>query len=613
MGLATFGVLLAAAVVGAVAIYVTPSEESTTVEQAETGDGVVVDEDGEAYAAGLRSGDVLLSVNGKPMADSLRQPGVSFEFSGDYGEAKRVRIRRGGAVREVTVVMGGREVENARALGLSAATVERVLGGVWYAALLAFVAVAVGLFARARGRGYLASLARAMLVFAGAVGLGSGAGAVYDAVPEAVGTAVAVLLFVLIASALPSLVSALVRFPDGRYAPRWTRRAGWLSLGAVVLAIAFMAVTDLADVEVPERARLVAIMAGVLSALAVPVAGLVQKYRGATDAIVRQQMKWVILPLGAFLLLTALDASREIAAPTFDARGSVAGYVYGQVSEALAALTALAVPLGVLAGVLGFRPWDADLWIGRSVALGAATLGLGAVFAGASEALRLGMMASMGEGGQVAAAAAAAVLTAVLFNPVRERVQAWIERDRRRRRRVLTRSVPRLLGGRQTVAPPDALAALALGRVREALETEEAAVFAWDDGVLRPLAVDRVTAAAAAAWAATLDAGWADVDGACQQWGREPFVLYVPLQTVDGDLVGALALGPHGRRGRGYSTDEQAALVVVAEALAEALLVAQTREAERAEGRDALRDLVERFERVAGQGDGAGGVVEPRP
>ena len=599
--------MLAVVAVGLYALYQNePTETGDATVRVEDGAAVLeVDPRGDAAAAGLWTGERVVSLRGRPVtlarADSLDG---EFLFFGNRGDSVVVRVEGAGRVREAVVVLGAQNALDARRLGLSQRWVDRVGGGVWFLGVVAFALCGLFLFARARARGYLASLGVALLSVAGAaafVGFAEWDGGGWSRSLLIALMLVAVLAFF---SAIPAVTSALVRFPDGTYTPRWTRHVRALAIAGFLAVLGLVVASQSYNVEWVEHVGLGMLVAVV----ALPVLGLVQKYRRAADAVVRQQMKWVLLPLGAFLVVLALTPPLAESVTALDSDRTAMGHWFNVATGLLAGLAFAAVPLGVVAGALNFRPWDADLWIGRSVSVGAATLGLAAVFAGAAEGLRVGMVASMGEGGQVAAAATAAVLSAVLFNPVRERVQAWVERDRARRRRALTQSVPRLLGGRQAVAAPGALAALALGRVREALDTEEGAVFALDGGALRPLALDRVNGGAAEAWAAALAPDWADVEGACQEWGREPFVLTLPLRTVEGDLVGALALGPHGRRGRGYSTDEQAALVVAAEALAEALVVAQAREAERVHDRAALAGVLRRLDDLAGRGDGAAPV-----
>jgi hypothetical protein len=270
-------------------------------------------------------------------------------------------------------------------------------------------------------------------------------------------------------------------------------------------------------------------------------------------------------------------------------------------------VAAAAIPLGILAGVLNFRPWDADLWIARSAAVGAATLGLAAVFAGAAEALRLGLRTSMGEGADAVAAALAAVAALVVFNPVREWVTRRADAELHRTRERLTERLPLLLAGRQVVASPAEVGRVAIGAVRDALQTDRAAVLDLDPDGWEVVAADGVARADVEAWAdAALDP---ERLPACsdQVWEDPVFVLRVPLRSAEDELVGVLALGTHGR-GRGYSTEERKALDATSRSLAEALRVAERRLEAEARLAERLAALVSR---VAEPPAGDGSAAEP--
>ena len=609
--LATFGLLLAASLVGAVATYLTPSEEAVTVAEGGVGVGLEVGEEGKAYDAGLRDGDVLLSVEGKAVPDSVRHEGHWHSFSGSQGETRRALVRRGGEEREVVFVLGEREIENARALGLSAEAVGRVVRAIGYAALLAFIVVALGLFVRVRGEGYLASLAKAMLAFVAGIGVSIGWEVVHGALPAGSwgSTFLTMILVALVVSAFPTLVSALARFPDGRCEPAWTRRAGRIAVGIAVVAIGLAIAIE--QTTEWESADLVVVMVGLLGIMALPAVGLSQRYVRTEDAIVRQQMKWVLLPLGAFVAVMAADAVVEVGLPHFGSEGSVGGYVYDLTSSTLTALAAVAIPLGVLAGVLRFRPWDADLWIARSAAVGAATLVLTGVFAGGVEAMRVGLQASFGAGAEPVAGALAAVVSLAAFNPVREWFLRRADADLHRTREALCDRLPLVLTGRQVVAPPAEVGRVAMRVVRDALRTERAAVLtSTEGGAWSAVAAEGVEGGAACAWAArTLPHPDALPAHSEQVWEDDLFVLRVPLRSVEGEPVGVLALGTHGR-GRGYSTEERRALDGASFALAEALLVSERRETSRARDYDRLAGLVARFADAAGDGQ-AGEPAQP--
>ena len=256
---------------------------------------------------------VLLSVNGEAVPDSVRhEPGTgtrsqavtarrSASMSDVEGRRKRSSSRWRAGRSKMSRASGQQDALDARA-------VDRLVGVIGYAALLAFVAfVAAGLTVcpSPGARGYLASLSKAHARARGGASkdwLWAGASS-SRALPEDswVVPFLALALFVLFVAAIPSLVSALARFPDGRYVnPRGrASQGGSLSASqssALASCIAVEQLTEWGSVD------LAIFIAGVLAILALPR----RRSRatvpwGRKDAVIRQQMKWVLLPLGAFV------------------------------------------------------------------------------------------------------------------------------------------------------------------------------------------------------------------------------------------------------------------------------------------------------------------------
>ena len=547
---------------------------------------------GDARLAGLRDGDRITVWDGRPVtparADSLARR--SFLFRAAPGDSLPLRVQRGGRSIGAVVVMDRRSVEDARQFGLSNVRVRWWAKALFILATLAFAGAGLALFIRARARGYGASLGTALLAVAGSTGFvqftdwdGSGMSR----------TVAVVLLIVAIAifvSAFPAIASALVRFPDGRYVPRWTR---YVRRAAALGLVAFLATIIVVEqVEGVQWVMWIGI-GGIFGLLALPIVGLAQKYRQSTNGVVRQQMKWVLLPLGAFFGVSLLTLLAEMV-PAFDSSKTATGYLFGATVSYAGALTFAAIPLGVLAGVLGFRPWDADAWIAKSAAIGAATLGLAAVFAGGAEAIRLALRSSFGEGADPIAAALAAVISLFAFNPVREWFTRRAERELERTREILGERLPLVLAGRQVVASPSEIGRVAIRGLRDALQTDRAAVIDLDPEGWEVVAAEGIGRAAALEWVSrTMDPA---AMPACaeQVWEDPTFVLRVPLRSAEDELVGVLALGTHGK-GRGYSTAEREAVDGVSRPLAEALRVAERREEAEARRNERLATMMERF------------------
>ncbi len=557
---------------------------------------------GDFALAGLRPGDRLMAVGGDTLALAEAAQLETLRLYQRVGDTVAVSIERAGEPRTVEVVVGRQDRADARRFGLSDEAVDRTGRGLLTAALLAFLATGLTLFVRARGRGYRAALGTALIAVPGFFGFGP---LNSSDLASSIGPFAVVVVFMAMAvaiSALPMVTSALVRFPDGRVGPLWTRRMGRIVAAGLVAVLGVLIGGDVFGWPEVVREALVAVL--MIGLLALPVVGLVQKYRRSAAADVRQQMKWVVLPLAAFVAALCVPYLGG-AVPALDPDRRATGYLFQIATYNLLNLGLAAIPLGVLAGALKFRPWDADLWIARSAAIGAATLVLAAGFAGGTEALRVGLRASMGDGADSVAAALAAVVALVVFNPVREWLTKRADADLVRTRERLTERLPLLLAGRQVVASPQEIGRVAIAAVREVLQTDRAAVLDLDPEGWEVVAAEGVSADDALAWArATLHSA-ALPPCSEQVWEDPVFVLRVPLRSAEDEVVGVLALGTHGR-GRGYSTEERRALDTASRSLAEALRVAERREEGEARHLARLARVVERF--TAG-GDGA--ATEP--
>ena len=561
----------------------------------------------DAALAGVRDGDVLLRVGPVALGDSTtnaERDEAADARRGPLGSEVEIVVRRDGQPVTLAATRGGRARELAASVGLSYRALVMASGWLRFGAILFMCAAGLFLFVRSRAAGYLGELGL------GVVGLGTLL--MFLELGRALPKWVFVVLLLLgVPLALPLLVRTAVRFPDGAAGARWVRLAPLVPVVAtagiffVLIVVPFVPGAQDASGAWVRALMAVGVGGGSLVAAA---AALGWRYRRAEDAEVRQQMKWVLVPLTALVVTFVWSEGVAPLVPALEAQASVGTFVLARLVDGLQSLAFAVLPLAIVAGALRFRPWDADLWIGRSVAVGAATLGLAAIFAGGSEALRVGLKASMGEGADALAAALAGVISVIVFNPTREWVQARAERGLRRTREILGERLPLVLSGRQVVAAAPEIARVALAGVREALQPDRAAVLLRRPDGWAVVGAEGVAPVEAARWAG---ASAAEPDGslpdaACQTWDDPLFVLRVPLRSVEGEPVGLLALGTHGE-GRGYSTEERRALDRVARPLAEALLVAERREAARDAEYTRLARLVERV----GSGDGRAGAGEP--
>ena len=139
---------------------------------------------------------------------------------------------------------------------------------------------------------------------------------------------------------------------------------------------------------------------------------LVLRYR-AGSAELRRQINWVALAGAAFAVLQLVAIVAIVA--DHGKQPPVAGVAYA----ATAFIGLFGFPAAITVGILKYRLYEIDVIINRTVVYGLVSAGLTAVYAG----IVLGIGALAGRQGGPALTVAAAVVVALLFQPVRERAR----------------------------------------------------------------------------------------------------------------------------------------------------------------------------------------------
>ena len=230
----------------------------------------------------------------------------------------------------------------------------------------------------------------------------------------------------------------LLRFPDGNLlSPRW-RWLEWLSAAVIVLTVVILAVTprDLGDQGYPDVHNPIGIdaLADVLSAaltilILIPVAmvlsaaSLVIRFR-RSSGVQRLQLKWLTAAAGVVAGVYAAgmigglvtgSASPDASPPAWvDALQTTSGFLF------------ILIPYAIGIAILRYRLYDIDRIISRTLGYAIVTVILGATFA----ALVLGLQALARPlvGSSQIAVAVSTLAVAVLFGPLRGRVQQTVDR-----------------------------------------------------------------------------------------------------------------------------------------------------------------------------------------
>jgi hypothetical protein len=220
--------------------------------------------------------------------------------------------------------------------------------------------------------------------------------------------------------AIVSLISFLCLFPTGRFQPRWT--AVLAALGILLALSAWPG----APYATARAYQVVSTLTFLVVFLGVIVAQ-VYRYRKLSSAVERQQTKVAVIGIVATLLL--FGALATLASIHNASTGLLGTLISNTAYEVLPCL----VPLSLGIAVLRYRLWDIDILINRTLVYGPLTVSLAAVYIGTILALQFAFRALTGQQSDVAIVVSTLVI-AVLFTPVRRRIQAFIDRRFYRRK-----------------------------------------------------------------------------------------------------------------------------------------------------------------------------------
>ena len=206
--------------------------------------------------------------------------------------------------------------------------------------------------------------------------------------------------------------------PDGRLpSRRWRLVVLAAAVGTVLTIVGWSLDEDLYDfpsghnpfaVEgLPTGALFGAGVSLMIAALLAAAASLVLRFRRARS-VERQQLKWFALAAGVAAVVLPI---------------SFALWYVTSLAPVLIAVALTALPIGACVAILRYRLYEIDLVINRTLVYGAVTVILAAAFA--ATAVLLGTLLGRGTGW---ATAGATLVVAVVFRPLRMRVQDLVDR-----------------------------------------------------------------------------------------------------------------------------------------------------------------------------------------
>jgi hypothetical protein len=192
-------------------------------------------------------------------------------------------------------------------------------------------------------------------------------------------------------------------------------------------------------------------------------ASVVVRFR-RSRGIERQQMKWFVYAAALLLL------------------GPVAEVLPDIVNNVQLGLTLIAIPTAIGVAVLRYRLYDIDLVINRTLVYGPLTAMLILVYVGGVVSLQYAFRALTGQGSQIAIVASTLAIAA-LFNPLRRRVQAFVDRRFYRRKYDAAKTLEAFSAKLRDETDLDALNAELVGVVRETMQPAHVSLWLRPDPV----------------------------------------------------------------------------------------------------------------------------------
>ena len=225
-------------------------------------------------------------------------------------------------------------------------------------------------------------------------------------------------------------------FPDGRFVPAWSR---WL----VLVWVGFLAASLMLAVALPDSARQQDLIDSVVVLVLVSsgVAAQVYRYRRVSGPVERHQTKGVLAALGLWLVFAAI----LVLTPLRDLQNEAtqAGLVINLLILAVSTVILGLIPVSVAVAVLRYRLFDVDVWISRGLVYGMLVLFVVGVYV-----VVVGGLGLVWRDGGILLPVVATGLAAVVFTPVRlrlqQRIHRWVYGARDDPHAVLTRLGERL-------------------------------------------------------------------------------------------------------------------------------------------------------------------------
>lgn len=237
--------------------------------------------------------------------------------------------------------------------------------------------------------------------------------------------------FILIPIFQPFILLLFAVFPDGRFVPAWTKRAIFAVFLIILFTLiipfslvwAFQSSQSSLDIFRPGVATLLGInFVLFVGILVIILYAQIYRYRHVSTLVQKQQTKWVLYGVGLWFVLQLLSSIPWVYSFSFPPDTAYPSWL--AFLAPLWLLSILSIPLTLTIAITRYRLFDIDLLINRSLLYGALTLMVAAIYVMVVGAFGLLFQAQ----DNLIIALLATGIVAVLFHPLRERLQLWVNR-----------------------------------------------------------------------------------------------------------------------------------------------------------------------------------------
>jgi len=266
-------------------------------------------------------------------------------------------------------------------------------------------------------------------------------------------------------------------FPNGRFVPRWTR---WIPILWAMHEVAYYFFPD----SVFNINRTLPLLEFLVSTafLCIGIGSQIYRYRHVSGPVQRQQTRWVVFGMVSALLGGLAIALPLNISPTLVPFGSPYAFAF----EAAVAGFLLLIPLSIGVAILRHQLWDIDVIINRTLVYGALTASLALVYFGSVAATQTIFQALTGQEQQSQLAIVVSTLViAALFNPLRRRIQSFIDRRFYRRKYDARKTLEGFSAKLSHDTDLDALSDDLVGVVRETMQPEHVSLWLRPDSAAK--------------------------------------------------------------------------------------------------------------------------------